>query len=219
MSRRHLPGDDAPHQDDDDFASVSHDNESDNEDSYVVDRPAGWWNRDMGATPVIAVGLAIVTVLVVIGLVFVLMPREPVPPQQDVVIQAPSQVEVPFLGPAAPGAALVLEPGMECAISNLRKSHVPISGFGGQAALMFEYQFPRGKERVVPRLLVAVVTEPGGKPASATLSPLDDSGTVSIAPIGGAGAFPRGTTLYLGDQLDEGPRGLPKRVSNILTLE
>ena len=56
------------------------------------------------------------------------------------------------------------------------------------------------------RLVVAVVTEPGGKPATATMSSLmDDNGTVSIAPLGGVGGFPRGTTVYFGDQTDAGP--------------
>ena len=97
--------------------------------------------------------------------------------------------------PPPVGPVRAVEPGMECAISNLRKSQFPFSGFGGEPALMFDYEFPRGQQRLGPSLLVAVVTEPGGKIATATLSPLlEDSGTMSIATIIGLGAFPRGTT-------------------------
>ena len=39
------------------------------------------------------------------------------------------------------------------------------------------------------------------------------------ATFGGFGAFPRGTTVYLGNQIDAGPDRLPKRISNILSLE
>lgn len=85
---------------------------------------------------------------------------------------------------------------------------------------MFDYEFPRGQQRLGVLLFVAVVTEPGGKPVTASMSPLmEENGTVSIAPLGGFGAFPRGTTVYLGDHINDGPDGLPKRVSNILTLE
>ena len=84
---------------------------------------------------------------------------------------------------------------------------------------MFNYQFTQGQQRLGPHLVVAVVTEPGGKPATAAMSPLmDDSGTVAIAPLG-LGAFPRGTTVYLGDNINVGPDGLPLRLSNILTVE
>jgi hypothetical protein len=220
MSRRYSPGADAPRRDDDDFDAVPPGQASDDEDPEVADRPVRWWARDLGATPVIAVGLALGAVVVVIVVIVGLKPREPAPPQQNLVIQPPPQIPPPF-GPAgAPRAVGAVEPGNECAISNLRKSQFPFSGFGGQPALMFDYEFPRGQPGFGPRLLVAVVTEPGGRPATATLSPLtDDTGTVSVAPLGGPGAFPRGTTVYVGDQINAGLDGLPKRVSNILMLE
>jgi len=209
---RSLPGDDAPHPDDDGFDKAPTDGESNDEVADVADRRPRWWSNDLGATPVIAVGLAIATVVVVIALVFALTLRESAPPEQNTVVQ-------PAIGPAgAPKAVGAVDPGT-CTISNLRTAHVPLSGFGGQPSLMFNYQFAQGQQRLGPRVLVAVVTEPGEKPATTTLSPLmDDSGTVAIAPLG-LGAFPRGTTVYLGDQINAGPDGLPRRVSNILTLE
>jgi len=220
MSRHYSPGDDPPRQDDDDFDAEPPGHASSYEDPDFADQPVRWWSRDLGATPVIAVGLAIGTLVVVIVAVVALKPREPAPPPPNLVMQPPPQIPAPF-GPAgAPRAVGVVEPGNECAISNLRTSRDPLSGFGGLPALMFDYEFPRGPQGLGPRLLVAVVTEPGGRPATATLSPLtDDTGTVSIAPLGLPGAFPRGTTVYLGDQLGAGLDGRPKRVSNILTLE
>jgi hypothetical protein len=200
MSRRDRPGDDAPHQDDDDF---------DHEDPEAADRPVRWWNKDVGTPPVVAVGLAISTVVVVMVVVFGVAPRQAAPPEQNLVFQPPPQMP-----PPPPG-----DPGSECTISNLRKSQGLFSGFGGQPALMLDYVFPGGQDRLGPRLLVAVVTAPGGPPATANLSPfMDDRGTVTLAPLD-LGGFPGGTTVYFGDRIGAGPDGLPKRVSNILTLE
>ena len=214
MSRRYLPGDDAPRQDDNEVDAEQTGHASDNEDTEVAHQPVRWSAKELGATPVIAVGLAIGVVVVLV--VVAVMSRRSTPPQQNLVAQIP-----PYPGPAAdPNANGAIEPGTEWAISNLRKSHVPFSGFGGQPALMFDYKFHRSQQRFGGSLLVAVVTAPGRESATATLSPLmDDNGTVSIAPLGGLGAFPRGTTVYLGDQINAGPDGSPKRVSNVLTLE
>ena len=180
----------------------------------AADRPVRWWARDLKATPAIAVGVAVGAAAAVIGVVFAVAPRNAAPPQPHPVLYVPP----PPVGPAADPVAL--EPGTECAISNPRSSPL-FGGFRGQPALVFDYVFPGGPPRSPGPLLVAVITAPGAAPATTTFlsSLIDASGTVSVAPLGLGDAFPRGTTVYLADQTRFGPDDLPKRVSNILTLE
>ncbi len=211
MSHLRLPGDDEPRRDDTSDAAPA-----DKEAPQVADRSVRWWAKDLGASPVYAVGIAVGAVVAVFVAVYVTTPRKPAPPPQPFVAQAP---------PAPPGAAgdpspvSPVEPGMECAISKPRRSSGLFSGFGGQPALQFDYAFPGGRSRG-GHVVVIVVTEPGGEPATTGVSALtDDTGTMSVAPLDIGNGFPRGTTVYLGDPTGAGPAGLPKRVSNMLTLE
>lgn len=209
MSRRYLPNDDAPRRGDcNEFDVASPARSSHDEINNDVARPRPWWNRELGATPVIAVGLGIAVVVVIVVVVIALAPREAAQRQQNVV-NAPPPVFLP--------SAAALEPGTVCTISNLRLTN---HSFGGQPSLTFDYDFPGGQDRRGPQLLVAVVTGPGNQRAIATLTPLMfDKGAVTVATLEAFAAFPRGTTLYVGTQIEDGPDGLPKRVSNILVLE
>jgi hypothetical protein len=207
MFRRYFPGDDVPRRfNGDDFDDPSPRNPNLDEFDDGVDRTR-WWNKQLGATPYIAVGLGIGVVVAVVAIVVARSPQGVAPAQQNLVIQPPLAVGPPVA---------VLEPGAECAISNLRANNT----FGGLPGLTFDYDFPRGQLHLAPCVLVAVVIGPGKEPATALLSPLtSDKGTVTIATIVGLVDLPRGSTVYIGNQIEDGPDGLPKRISNILTLE
>jgi hypothetical protein len=172
-----------------------------------------WWKRDLGNSPLVAVGMAIGTLVVVLVAVFALNRPAAAPPNVGV---APPAAPVPA-GPVAGGGPV--EAGAACTISNLRKSNGLVGGFGGLPGLTFDYAFAPGRPR--PVAPVAVVTAPGQRPATANLvgAAFEDRGTVSLAPLDAFAEFPRGTTVYLGSLIDTDADGVPKRLSNVLKLE
>lgn len=85
MSRRNLSGDDAPGPDNDYFVAGPPGHPSDEDGPEVVDKPARWWTKELGSTPVVAVGLAIGTVVVIV-VILAISHRESVPPQQNFIV-------------------------------------------------------------------------------------------------------------------------------------
>jgi hypothetical protein len=125
------------------------------------------------------------------------------------VIGAPAAPVIPGM-PGMPGPGIPAA-GNQATISNLRIQR----GLGGRNELVFEYNFPGGRP---VGIYSAVVTQPGGQPATATLTITDQQGTISLRPFGPFGAnFPSGTTVYLAKHAG-GIRNVPPAISNSLTL-
>jgi hypothetical protein len=170
----------------------------------------------------VAAGGGLLLVLAGFGAYFALRSRpvaapvvvnNPVPP--PVIAPPPPVIGAPAL-PVIPGMPVVPGPGIpaagnQIAISNLRTQR----GFAGRTELVFDYTFPAGR---AIGLYTAVVTEPGGQPATADLHFLNQQGAISLRAFGpGGGNFRSGTQVYVGNHAI-GLRNIPSPISNTLTL-
>jgi len=196
------------------------------EDDDYDDRPRRRKSGGSNSLPLILIGLGagfVVLLLVGVGGYFVLRPARPAqqaPPPQWAGMQPPGNPMpmVPPPGPAGPPPAPIIppalmpvEPGKKVAISNLRVQR----GIGGRSELVFDYSFAAGRPI---GLYTAVVTEPGGQPATADLHFLEQSGTISLSSFGPFGGnFRTGTTVFIGNHAI-GLRNIPTPISNTLTL-
>jgi hypothetical protein len=198
------------------------------EDDDYNDRPRRRKSGGSNSLPLILILIAlgagsVLLLLVGVGGYIYLRPARPAqqapapqwagmpPPGNPMPMNPPAGPGGPPPAPIIPPALMPVEPGKQVAISNLRVQR----GIGGRSELVFNYTFAAGRPI---GLYTAVVTEPGGQPATADLHFLEQSGTISLSSFGPfGGTFRSGTTVYIGNHAI-GFRNLPAPISNTLTL-
>jgi hypothetical protein len=194
----------------------------DDYDDDEYDRPVRRKSGNSSNTAVVVLAVILGFLLVgglLVGGYFAFRPKKATPQQQQqnfAGMQPQPQVNQPvFVPPGVPAAVIPPEVALECTLSNLRLEN---NGFGGRNGLVFDYEFPGGRP-FGGEQFVAVVTEPGKQPTTARLIGfLGAKDTIRLDQFGGFGNFARGTQVYLGKGFSGPGTPLPKRISNVLTL-